>query len=368
MIGPTYPIRGGIAHYNTMLVKNLKKRHIVKLISFKRQYPSFIFPGKTQIDNSGYKVKVESEHIIDSMNPYTWGIAFREIKLWQPELIILHWVTIYMWLQYAIIIYLIKKYTETKVLMICHNVKQHEHVPGERWFTKIAFNNVDYFIVHSEEDRTNLKRIIPDAKIKKVFHPIYDMLKMYNITQCEAKSRLGISGNIILHFGFVRKYKGLIYLIKALPMILKEVDVKLLVVGEFWDNKQKYIDEIKRLKVEDSVIIIDKYIPNEEVELYFAAADVVVLPYVSATQSGVIQLAFGFNKPVITTNVGGLPEVVENGKTGYIVPPKDVNAIAEAIVRFYKGDKMDKFIHNIIGCKNKFSWNNMIEIIEHIDA
>jgi len=364
VIGPTYPFRGGIAHYTTLLVRNLRKKHDVVFFSFKRQYPQFLFPGRTQIDNSKVIIKVEAKPIFDSMNPYSWLAMFYKVKKLRPELLIFNWVSFFFAIQFAIIAFLTRKFTRTKVLMICHNVKQHEAGPGEKVPTKLAFKNADYFIVHSVEDCNNLKQLVPNALVKKAFHPTYNFFKFGNIEKSEAQNKLCVSGNMILYFGFVREYKGLMYLIWALPMVLEKVDVHLLVVGEFWEDKRKYLEQIKNLKIGENITIVDRYIPNEEVGLYFSAADTVVLPYISATQSGIAQIAFGLNKPVITTNVGGIPEVVENGKTGFIVPPQNSKALADAIINFYENKKEEEFVNNIIKEREKFSWDRMVEVIE----
>ena len=367
VIGPTYPWRGGISHYNTLLVKGLRQKHAVRLFSFKRQYLNILFPGKTQIDNSKYTLKTENEPVFDSMNPWSWLVIVREIKRWQPQLLIFNWVTIYFAVQFAMIAYLVKIFTKTKILIICHNVTQHEPIIGERIFEWIVFKNADYFIVHSEKDKQHLQKVIRNPNVYKAYHPIYERFKFIPMDMNEARKKLKIMDkNIILYFGFVRPYKGLIYLIEAMPMIISKIDVKLLIVGEFWEDKGSYLRRIRQLSIEKHVLVIDRYIPNEEVGVYFNAANVIVLPYISATQSGIIQMAFGFNKPVITTNVGGLSEVVKNGKTGYVVPPKDSKALAEAVIRYFAEDKEKEFTKNIMEEKRKFSWKNLIKVIESI--
>ena len=189
----------------------------------------------------------------------------------------------------------------------------------------------------------------------------------------------------ILFFGYIREYKGLIYLIKAMPMIIKKIDIKLLIVGEFWENngfinkfltkfltgksrnnRKFYFDEIKRLGLEKNIEVIDSYVPNDSVGEYFARSDVLVLPYTSATQSGPIQISYNFNTPVICTDVGGLPELVENNKTGFVVHSKDPKALADAVIRLYKNDKKKEFSDNIKKLKNKYSWKHYCDIIESL--
>lgn len=367
-IGPTYPYVGGISHYNTELCRNLAKKHELILISYKRRYPSFLYPGRDQIDKkSSKKIKVDNvEYILDTINPVTWIKAFLRIKKEKPDLLIFHWVTPFMAPMFSTIFFFVKKLTKTKILGICHNVLPHERTALDLFLARLVFRNVDYFIVHSKEDFSNLKEI-SSCHIKRVLFPIYHMLKFTMTSQHQARKILNLNtkDKIILFFGYVREYKGLIYLIQAMSIVLKKIPTaRLLIVGEFWEDKEKYLNEIKRLNIRDRVIIIDKYIPNEEVGVYFSAADVVVLPYISASQSAVVQTAYAFNKPVITTNVGGLPDVVENDKTGIIVEAKNSERLAEAIISYFEQDKEKKLKRIIQKTKWKFSWERLIGIIE----
>ena len=369
VIGPTYPYRGGISHYNTLLCENLKKRHDVKSVSFKRLYPSFLYPGKDQKDlNSKINIKTDSEYLIDSINPLTWIHAFLSIKKEQSDLLIFQWWTPFFTPVYFTISCLTRRLTNTKILMISHNVLPHEKKKIDKIMTKMVYKNVDFFIVHSEEDLRNLRTLIPNAKAKRTYHPTYEYFKTENKIDLHLHSKedlnLNLKNKTILFFGFVRDYKGLNYLIEAMPKVLEKLNVDLLIVGEFWDDKEKYINQIKQLGIENYVYIIDRYVPNEEVNLYFSVADVVVLPYISATQSGIIQIAYGFDKPVITTNVGGLPDVVKNGETGFIVPSEDANALSKAIVSYFEGNKEREFQANIKKQKDIFSWDKMVETIE----
>jgi len=229
---------------------------------------------------------------------------------------------------------------------------------------------VDYFIVQSKEDLSNLKKIVSKSKvIRYIPHPIYDVFRVQDISEEDAKKMLNIPKNrkVLLFFGYVRKYKGLKYLIQAMPKIVERIpDAYLLVVGEFWDSKEEYLREIKRLNIENYVKIIDKYVPDEEVGIYFSAADVVVLPYISATQSGVVQIAYAFDKPVITTNVGGLPDVVEDQRTGYLVESKNPEKLAETVIKYFEENKKEEFKRNIQEIKWKFSWDNLIDTIEDV--
>jgi len=368
-IGPTYPYRGGISHYNTLLCKHLSKNHKVKCISFKKLYSKLLIKlfYKTNIDfkdkESKELIKFDAKEIIDTTNPLTWLNTFFEIKKQEPDMLIFHWQTPYFSLVYFSIMFLIRLFTKTKILLICHNVLPHEARFIDKLLTKLVFLNVNYFIVHSKDDFTKLKILKKNTNAKLGFHPIYDMFNTKKFDIKKIRKELELKNKVILFFGFIREYKGLKYLIKSLPRILKKINLDLLIVGEFWE-KEEYVNLIQKLNLQKNIKIVDKYVPNEEVGKYFNIADVVVLPYESATQSGVVQVAYGFNKPVITTDVGGLKDSVLNNKTGFIIKPKDSIELAEAIIKFYKQKKEKGFIKNIKKEKDKFSWDNYIYLIK----
>jgi glycosyltransferase involved in cell wall biosynthesis len=365
IIGPSYPFRGGISHYTTLLYKNLKRSHDAEFYAFKRQYPNWLFPGETDKDGSSKPIKEEGvENILDSLNPLTWWKVFLRIKKANPDVVIFPWWVSFWTLQFWTIATLAKIFSRTRILFICHNVVEHESKTIDKICTKFVLRKGDYFIVHSGEDLNNLKNIIPEANVKQSFHPTYEVFNSRVITKDKARRELGIDGNTMLFFGFVRPYKGLNYLIEAMPMITKHVDVTLLIVGEFWKGEKEYQEQIENLGVGEKIKIINRYVPNEEVGMYFSASDLVVLPYISATGSGIVQAAFGCNKPVISTNVGCLPEVIDDGRTGLVVNSKDPKAIAEAVVFFYKEWKEEEFVKNIVKAKNNFSWDRMIDTIE----
>ena len=206
-------------------------------------------------------------------------------------------------------------------------------------------------------------------KNSRTVHPTYQAFKLRDMTREEAREELGLNSEdkMILFFGLVRKYKGLIHLLNAMPIIKKEIpDIKLFIVGDFGGNKNEYLELIDRLEIKNNITIRDGYVPDEEVEPYFMAADLNICPYESATQSGIIQIAYGFELPVVATNVGGLPEVVTDGETGYVVESMNPDALAEAIVRFYKDDKQTEFRANVIKEAERFSWDHMVEVIEEL--
>jgi len=347
-----------------MLYSKLRERHQVKVISFKRQYPRIFFPGRTQQDFSQDVDPIESEPLVDSINPISWVRTFLRIKMEKPDLLIFKYWMPFFAPCYASILFLTRLFTITKSLFICDNIIPHERRGGDLFLTRLALRFVDYFIVQSKVVRDDLLRFRPDADYREVPHPVYSIFKSH-YSRDQAREKLGIhEERVILFFGYVRAYKGLEYLIRALPLVLEKVDVKLVVAGEFYEDRGKYERLIKGLGLGERVLLVDRYVPNEEVGVYFSVCDVVVLPYVSATQSGILQIAYNFNKPVITTAVGGLPEVVGEGRTGFIVPPKDPEALAGAILRFF--EEGAGFSENIAREKEKYSWDKMVEAVESL--
>ncbi len=367
LISTAYPLRGGIAQYTGILYRELQKKHEVNVITFKRQYPKFLFPGKTQQESSkNASIKIESEAIIDSINPMTWLRVFLKIKKNKPDLIIFKYWMPFFAPCFGTITWLTKWFTTTKILYICDNVMPHERRPGDRLLTRFALGKADFFIVQSNVVKNDLLELLPNANYKKVAHPVYDIFGKL-IEKNKARKELGIvTPRVILFFGFIRAYKGLDLLLEAMPEILKNLELKLLVVGEFYEDEQKYRQLIDKLGIADQVIIHSDFVPNENVYLYFSAADVVVLPYKSATQSGIVPLAYHFNKPCIVTDVGGLSEVVLDNKTGFVVEPNDPVALAQAVIRFYREGKEARFMENINKEKKKYSWENLVEAIEEL--
>ncbi|UCF90809.1 MAG: glycosyltransferase [Desulfobacterales bacterium] len=365
LIGPTYPFRGGISHYTTLLCRHLRKTHDVRFYAFKRQYPQWLFPGETDKDNSHRVIKADGAvYLLDPLNPLSWWEVFRRAKQLRPDMVILPWWVSFWTPPFWVIVTLLKIFGRTKILFICHNVIAHESNGFDKICSCLVLRKGDYFIVHSREDAANLKRMIPAANIRQSSHPTYDVFRTKSLSKDEARQRLNIVGKTILFFGFVRPYKGLDYLIDAMPMVIKKMDVTLLIVGEFWKDPEEFKTRAEILGIAEKIRIMDRYVPNEEVGLYFAASDLIVLPYVSATGSGIVQVAFGCNKPVISTKVGCLPEVIADGKTGYLVPPQDSQAIAQAIIAFYEQAKEAEFVANIQRDRGKFSWDKMVETIE----
>ena len=368
IVGTAYPLRGGIAHYNALLFKHLSKRHTVEIVTFSRQYPKILFPGKTQEEQGGAENALPTEQLIDSINPFTWYTAARAIARKKPDLLIFKYWLPFFGPCFGTVSRLVRRWTGAKVLFICDNVIPHEKRIGDTAFTRYAFQAVDFFIAQSAAVEKDLNSFSPGSRYALVPHPVYEIFGA-GIPKDQARAALHVSDErVLLFFGYIRRYKGLHILLDAMPTILKSLKVRLLVVGEFYDDEQKYRDQMAAQGLQDSVVVHSDYVPNEEVSKYFSAADVVVLPYVSATQSGIVQIAYQFDKPVIATDVGGLSEVVLNGRTGYIVKPESPEAVADAVIRFYKEGRESEFVRNVHEEKKKYSWDNLVQAIEKLTA
>lgn len=365
LVGPVYPFKGGISHYTGLLYRALNEKYDVKMISYRMQYPKILF-RKEQRDYANDSFKVEStEYGIHTANPFNIISIGRNINKFKPDLIIIQWWHPY----FSPCYYLLSKCTKAKILFTCHNVFPHERFPFDRFLTKLALKQGDFYVLHSKTEAEELISIDSKARYKINVHPTYNAFKFHDITKVDAKKRLEISeeDKVLLFFGFVRPYKGLVYLLQALEKLKKsKYKVKLLIVGDFGNKKEEYVQMIREFQIEDYIEIHDGYLPDKEVEKYFQASDLVVLPYESATQSGIVQIAYGFDRPVLVTNVGGLPEVVEDGKTGYIVEPKNPDALAEAIQKFYIENR--DFTKEIKDAQYKFSWERMVETIEELQG
>lgn len=306
LFGPVYPFRGGIAHYTTRLQRELlAEGHSLLLVSFRRQYPGWLFPGQSDRDPSATPLRpVEPHYWIDSLNPFTWLTTFRRVRRFGPELLIVPWWTPFfapLWLSLAL---LNRLFLGCRLAILCHNVLPHEEGPVDRLLARAVLGWADRLVVQSEQERLRLLGLLPAGDVRVAPHPVYDMWAEARIPQAEARSRLGLpgAGRLLLCFGIVRPYKGVHALLEALPAIHAATgDVRLLIAGEFWEEKVPYEQAISRLGIGATVRIDDRYIPDEEAALYFSAADLLVAPYRSVTGSGVIEVAAGFGLPVVTT-------------------------------------------------------------------
>lgn len=369
LIGPVYPYKGGIAHYTGLLYQALKKEYDVVLVSYKMQYPKFLYK-KEQKDYSDSLFRIEStRYLLNTANPFNIVRVGLKIKGMRPDLVIFQWWHPYFAPCYRILESVLGK--GVRKLFICHNLFPHERFPLDCFLTGLALKQGDAFLVHSESDGKDLRTMKPDARYRQNPHPTYNVFRKRGLTKAQAREELGLpqESKVLLFFGFIRKYKGLKHLLDAMPKIARRIEgARLLIVGSFSNDKEDYMRMIRENKIADCVEVMDGYVPDNEVEKYFAACDLVVCPYESATQSGIVQIAYGFEKPVIATNVGGLPDIVADRKTGYIVQPNNPNALADAVTDFYENDREKEYIKNIRETAYEFSWERLVHAISELTA
>lgn len=351
IVGPAYPYRGGNSLYVSFLYDLLKDKFDVTIVNYKLLYPAILFPGTTQNDTSEHVIKeVKSTRLINSVNPISWFKTAKFIRNQNADLVIFDWWNPFFGPSHRVISSLIKKQYRNKIVFITENVISHEARFVDRLLTKIGLKNADAFVALSNVVENTLKSFTR-KRIYKSALPIYGCYNLdKNIDVNKRKEELGfnIDDNILLFFGYVRKYKGLNVLIDAFPGVLKSnPNAKLLIVGEFYDSAEKYYEQIEALGIKDHVKVVQKFVPNEDVGKYYSIADLVILPYLSGTQSGVLNIAYGFGKPVIVTNVGGLAEDVIEGNTGYIIEPNNPSEIINSVNKFYKDRSKINFESNI---------------------
>lgn len=335
LIGPVYPYRGGISHHTTMLARHLRSVSDCRVISFKRQYPKRIYPGRTDIDPSREIMQVDAEYRLDPLNPLTWISTARDLVRWCPDRVVIQW-WITVWGPLVACVAFICRRNNLPITFMVHNVTPHDSAFWDPAIAKFVLGMGDHFVVHSEPQRLLLNEMLPRAQVDLIPHPPYTMFTGDRQPQAPAKAALGIPPDVLtlLFFGMVRSYKGLPHVIRA-AHILKNAGgkVRLVIAGEFWTDKSQYLKLIEQLNMEDDVIIDDRYIPNEEVGLYFSAADILAVPYIGGTQSGVAAIATSFGRPIIVTEHIRSGIYQEDAELIHVVPPGSPEAIAEAVTR-----------------------------------
>lgn len=371
IIGPAYPYRGGNSLFVSHVYDILKNRFDVKIYNYKLLYPSLLFPGKTQFDESGKTIKqAPNERLVNSINPFNWIKVASFIKKENADLVVFDWWHPFFSFCHFTISRLIKSKYKNKILFITENVISHEANAIDKGLTKLGLSNASSFLSLSDKVERDLEFVVNGRKVYRSELPVYDCYnfddkKKLNIT----KKDLGFEENskLLLFFGYIRKYKGLDLLIDALAeLVKKDSSYKLLAAGEFYDDEKYYTDKIESLKLQTHVKLLNKFIPNEEVAKYFEPSDLVVLPYRSATQSGILSLAYGFYKPVLVTNVGGLAEFVDNGKTGFVIKPDSQKDLIEGITNFFVQRGKINFEENIKNRVLKNSFNNLPVLFDKI--
>ena len=364
VIGPAYPFRGGIAHHTVLLASHLATAHDTRLYSFERQYPAWLFPGHGQLDPSAAPLAdFNSRCWLTPWWPLSWRRVASDWKIWHPDRMVMQW-----WVPFMapMTVWLLAQARRLGIhsTLICHNVLPHEQSRVDQLVVRWALQHADQLIVHTTAQQALAQRLLPECSISVVPLPSYGAFRSEVWTRDRARAHLGLMGNVLLFFGLIRPYKGLLDLIEALPAVLSEIDLTLLVVGEIWGEADLYRSRIVELNLQTKTQLIDRYVSNDEAAMYFAAADLAVLPYREATGSAVLQLAFGLGVPVVATRTGGMDEVVEDGVTGFLVDPGDVAGLSRAIIRSFKDGCLTIFRVAVEQNRNKFNWNRLIEAIE----
>jgi len=369
IIGPAHPLRGGLATFNQRLAKEFNDAgHTCSIYSFSLQYPSFLFPGTTQYSSEAAPQDLTIHTAINSINPFNWLAVGNKIKKENPDLVIVRYWLPFMGPALGTILRRIKKNKHTRIICIADNIIPHEKRPGDTPFTKYFLKSCDAFVTMSEKVMADLRSFEKDKPAQLVQHPLYDTFGEI-ISQTEARAHLGITSNekIILFFGFIRKYKGLDILLDAVE-ILKQRNYKpsgqtlrFLIAGEFYEDAKPYKEKIEASGIASQLLLRTDFIPDSEVKYYLCAADAVIQPYRNATQSGVTPLAYHFEKPMIVTNVGGLPSLVPDKKAGLVVEP-DAQSIADGIEKFFEMG-VDYFSPHLKTEKQKYSWRVLMDTI-----
>lgn len=371
IIGPAHPLRGGLATFDHRLAKAFMDAGFDTAIwSFSLQYPSFLFPGKSQFTDEPAPENITIHTRINSINPLNWAKVGREIGKENADLIIVRYWLPFMGPALGTILRKIRRNRKSKIICIADNIIPHEKRPGDIPFTKYFVKTCHAFITMSEKVLQDL-RTFTQKPAQLVPHPLYDNFGS-PVSMAEARQQLGldVNGELLLFFGFIRKYKGLDLLLDAMRLVRNEYRnndqpcPKLLIAGEFYEDDAPYKDFISANNLEDTVILRTQFIPDSEVRYYLCATNLLVQPYRNATQSGVTPLAYYFEKPMVVTNVGGLPALVTNGKSG-LVPEPDAASIATAIIEFFKLGEAH-FIPHLRAEKEKYSWTNFVDAIKEL--
>ena len=362
IVGPAYPYRGGIAAFSERLAAEFAARGAdVTLVTFTLQYPSFLFPGKTQFSEGPAPEGLRIVRMLNSCNPINWirtGLKLRRMKA--DRIIFAFWMP-FMAPAMGTVARIAKK-SGARCIGLVHNLVPHEHKPGDRLFSRYFCNSMDAFVTMSDSVLGDIRSFAPGKPSAMCPHPLYDHYGT-PLPREEALAALGLRADCryLLFFGLIRDYKGLDWLLEAFadPRLREYKDLRLIVAGEFYSDPQKYLQAAEPLG--DRVILRPDFVPDDMVRCYFCAADLIVQPYKTATQSGITQIAYHFEKPMLVTRVGGLPETVPDGIAGYVADP-NVPAIAEALVRF--ASERPDFSDGITAQKKRYSWEKMADAIE----
>jgi glycosyltransferase involved in cell wall biosynthesis len=373
IIGPAHPLRGGLASFDERLAKEFQQQgDIASIYTFSLQYPSFLFPGTSQYSTEPAPKDLHIKVCINSINPLNWFKVGRELKKLKPDIIVVRYWLPFMGPCFGTILRIAKKNHHTKIVCIADNVLPHERRFGDKQFTSYFLKPVDAFVTMSEKVLDDL-RLFTNKPAQKIVHPLYDNFGE-QIDKAEARKHLGLNvgDKIILFFGFIRKYKGLDILLEAMNLLKNRstvnsqqaTDIKLLIAGEFYEDRKLYDEIIEKNNLQSQIILRTNFINDSEVKYYLSAADFVIQPYRNATQSGVTPLAYHFEKPMLVTNVGGLPSLVPNGKVG-LVAETTAEDIAKKILELYNIGEAH-FLPHLREQKKKYSWSVLVDTIKQL--
>lgn len=363
IIGPAHPLRGGLASFDERLANEFQHLgYISSIYTFSLQYPGFLFPGATQYSTEPAPDGLNINVCINSVNPINWLLIGNRLRKAKPDVVVVRYWLPFMGPCLGTILRIVKKNRHTRVIAITDNVIPHEQRPGDHLFTRYFLKAVDACITMSEKVMQDLRKFTT-MPAKQVIHPLYDNFGT-GVDKSIARKKLNLPDHekIILFFGFIRKYKGLDILIEAMHLLKqKKSDIKLLIAGEYYEDSAKYKEQIQQLQLMDSIYDHTHFINDSEVKYYMSAADFVIQPYRNATQSGVTPLAYHFEKPMLVTDVGGLPDLVPHNKSGIVVQP-DAKSVAKGIETLYEKGS-DYFIPFLQEEKKKYSWSNLVNSI-----
>lgn len=371
IIGPAFPLRGGIAQLNESLSAEFTRQGIENAIfSFYLQYPSILFPGTSQteaIDAKGPE-GVEIKSTISSINPISWWLTARKIAKLKPDFIVVRYWLPFMGPCLGTICKWASTYTGAPVISILDNVVPHEKRPGDKLFTSYFTKQCDGFVTMSATVQDELSEFDTSKPRKLLYHPVYNHFGE-KVDKAFARKHLSLSesAKVILFFGIIRKYKGLKLLLKALAKVKDKSNLKLIVAGEFYEDRAKYTKLISKLNLQNNVIVNAGFVDKHKVKFYFCAADLVAQPYLTATQSGVTQIAYHFETPMLVTNVGGLPEMVPHKKVGYVCDKKP-ESIADSIDSYFGENQYSEFVENVKLEKKRFEWDFFANEIQELAA
>ncbi len=365
LIGTAYPFRGGLAAFNERMAKEFADAgNSVDIETFTVQYPNILFPGKTQFADWEKPKDLAITRSVNSVNLFNWLKTGRRIKKEKPDFVIVKYWIPFIAPSLGTIARIIRKNKHTKVICVADNIIPHEKRIGDKMLTTYFMNSIDGIVPMSKSVENDIYKFRKDIPVKLHPHPLFDNFGEI-LERNSALKNIGLDPQFryILFFGFIRDYKGLDWLLEAFAdNRLRKFPVKLIVAGEFYSDPKPYHELIEKLNLSEHIILKTDFIADDEVKNYFCAADLVAQPYKSATQSGVTQIGYHFNKPMLVTNVGGLSEIIPDGKIGYVTNP-DPKSIANALVDFFENERKEQFVENIKKEKQKFSWSGMISTI-----